>query len=156
LHFIKVYAIIQNDCPLSRIVRGSLPQGGTIMSKYELDHAQWHRLALPRLTGYLMPVVAFVVLVLWFRPQDELGWTAVAIGTAASFVVPLATLSKTRNQVHRNRAARLVVDESEPLSVGNWRPVPPELQQQPKWGHKELVTHVVDGVSAFPNSPRTP
>ena len=125
------------------------------MSKYELETVRWHKMALLRLIGYLMPAVMFIALVLWLRPQNELGWTVVALGTAASLLVPLATLSQARSQVHHNRATRYVVDEYEPLPVGNWRQVPAQLQQQPKWGHKQLVAHVVDGVSAFPDSPRT-
>jgi hypothetical protein len=126
------------------------------MSKYELETVRWHKWALLRLMGYLTPAFMFIALVVWFRPQSELGWTAVALGTAASLLVPLATLSQARNQAHRNRATKHVVDESEPLPVGNWRQIPAQLQRQPKWGHEGLIAHVVDGVSAFPDSPRTP
>jgi hypothetical protein len=59
-----------------------------------------HHLVVPRLIGYITPLIVFVTAWQWFRPQNELGWIAVGIAVVASMIIPLATLSQARNEAH--------------------------------------------------------
>jgi hypothetical protein len=62
-----------------------------------------HPLMMWRLLGYLTPLICFIALVLWFKPRDEIGWTAVLFGTLMSLVVSFATLTQARSEAHKKK-----------------------------------------------------
>lgn len=70
------------------------------MSKQSQKHPLW----LPRLAGYTSPLTTFILLTLWFRPQNEIGWVAVLSGVSLALMVSLATLLQARNEAHRKSA----------------------------------------------------
>jgi len=65
-----------------------------------------HRLIIPRLVGYAAPLIVLIALALWFRPQNQMGWTAVGIGALLACMVSLATFTQARSEVINKRAVR--------------------------------------------------
>lgn len=79
-----------------------------------------HPMMMWRLLGYITPLIAFVLLALWFKPQSEIGWVAVLMGTALAFMVSLATLMQARSEAHKKKDRRIQGAES--LSIMEARP----------------------------------
>lgn len=65
-----------------------------------------HPLIIPRLVGYTAPLIVLVLLALWFRPQNQMGWAAVGVGVALACVLSLATFTQARSEVIKRRSVR--------------------------------------------------
>lgn len=59
------------------------------------------RLVVPRLMGYIAPLIVFIFLALWFRPQDRVGWAVVGFGALLACVVSFATFAQARSQINK-------------------------------------------------------
>lgn len=93
-----------------------------------------HPLMLVRLVGYFAPMITFVLLVLWLRPQNQMGWVAVLFLTALTLVLSLATLAQARNEAHRKKARRRT---AETISIMQPRPLT-ETQFKGPYGEQDM------------------
>ncbi len=62
----------------------------------------WSRKAPLRLAGYLSPVAAFIVSVLWLNPQNTIGWVATSFPSMVAFLlIFFPTFTQARNEIER-------------------------------------------------------